>query len=99
MSHLMENNMRRGRRFGFNYKVIRRGEAVVEVHLNDGTIGRADCNFDSGDTFSFKTGKNIALRRALSQWYGNEIAQKQRELDVLWADRIEMEGRCAVGND
>ncbi len=95
----MENNMRRGRRFGFEYKVIRRGQAVVEVHLDDGTIGRADCNFDSGDTFSFKTGKAIALRRALSQWYGNKIARKEREVEILWADRLEMEERCAVAND
>lgn len=85
--------MKFGSRFGFKYKTFSRGDGTVEVHLLNGSgiIGKAKCNDSAGDKFSFKTGKDLALRRALGQWYGNQIAETERLKEILWADRIEME--------
>lgn len=84
-------------RFGINFKTRKPYHGVIEVTLEDGTIGGSQCNFEAGDEFDYRYGQELALRRALGDKFGKDIANAQRELDKLWARRIEMENALAKG--
>ena len=83
-------------RFGFNYTTTTPYNGVVEVELENGIKGGAQCNFEAGDKFDYRFGQELALRRALTEHYGIEIAALERQVKIMWNDRIQMEGTLAA---